>query len=68
MTAKVKMKGGSRILAAVHASAAGMHAAGLIDASRMREFDALCLASRPANTGDAAELRPEESQARKLKS
>jgi len=67
MTAKVKTKGGSRILATVHASAAGMHAAGLIDASRMREFDALCLASRPADTGDAAELRP-DGQAGKRKS
>lgn len=33
----------SGILASVHKTAAGLHAAGVLDKSTMREFDALCL-------------------------
>ena len=33
----------SRILRAVHATAADLHEAGFIDKRRMQEFDALCL-------------------------
>ena len=33
----------SRILAAVHETAADMHRLGLIDSSRMQSFDVLCL-------------------------
>ncbi len=43
---KKKMKERVRptgILASVHKTAAGLHAAGVIDKSTMREFDALCL-------------------------
>ncbi len=32
----------SRILEEMHETASGLHAAGLIDKRRMREFDALC--------------------------
>ena len=35
-------KGNSRILSELHETARGLHAAGLIDRRRMREFDALC--------------------------
>jgi putative transcriptional regulator len=35
-------KSDSRILAEMHETARGLHAAGLIDKRRMREFDALC--------------------------
>ncbi len=33
----------SKALASVHETAAGLHHLGLIDASTMREFDAMCL-------------------------
>ena len=33
----------SRILAAVHATAKGLHSAGAIDRMTMREFDAMCV-------------------------
>ncbi|MCW5829447.1 MAG: DNA-binding transcriptional regulator [Deltaproteobacteria bacterium] len=36
-------KTGSRILAAVHETASGLHRAGLIDKRRMRDYDALAL-------------------------
>jgi putative transcriptional regulator len=42
MTAQNK-KTRSRILDVVHESAADLHAGGLIDKRRMREYDALCL-------------------------
>jgi len=35
-------KSNSRILAEMHETARGLHAAGLIDKRRMHEFDALC--------------------------
>ncbi len=38
-----KAKAESGILASVHGAAAGLHRAGVIDKSTMREFDALCL-------------------------
>lgn len=37
----------SRILSEVHEAASGLHAAGLVDAVTMREFDALCLPPVP---------------------
>jgi putative transcriptional regulator len=40
---KTKVKGGSRILEAVHEGAADLRRAGFITMRRMRDFDALCL-------------------------
>lgn len=37
----------SRLLEAVHESALGLYKAGVIDARRMREYDALCLPPAP---------------------
>jgi putative transcriptional regulator len=45
MTAKVK--GRSKILAAVHETARDLHAAGFIDMRSMKKYDALCLAPVP---------------------
>ncbi len=45
-----KTPGRSRILETVHESAKGLHRAGLIDAHKMREFDALCLPPVPTYT------------------
>ena len=42
----------SPILAAVHETATDLHAAGLIDRRRLREYDALCLRPVPAYSGD----------------
>ncbi len=50
MTEKTKTKARSRILETVHTTAAGFHAAGLIDVRQMREFDALCLPPVPTYT------------------
>ncbi len=47
---KSKPKPRSRILETVHSTAAGFHAAGLIDDDKMREFDALCLPPVPTYT------------------
>ena len=41
---KAKSLARSRIMKAVHETAADLHAAGFIDKRRMREYDALCLA------------------------
>ena len=41
----------SRILKNVHEAAKGLHDAGLIDATTMREFDAQCLESTPKMSG-----------------
>ena len=43
MTTKAKPK--SRILEAVHETASDLHRLGFIDKRKMREFDALCLAT-----------------------
>lgn len=43
------------MLASVHKTAAGLHAAGVIDKSTMREFDALCLTQVEAM--EPAEIR-----------
>lgn len=51
MTAKTK----SRILEAVHETAADFHRLGFIDQCGMREFDALCLA--PAGEYDGDRIR-----------
>lgn len=40
------------LLAAIHETATDLHAAGLIDRRRMREYDALCLPPVPAYSGD----------------
>ena len=42
----------SPLLAAVHETATDLHAAGLIDRRRMREYDALCLPPVPAYSRD----------------
>ena len=41
---KTKTQAKSRILEAVHGTAADLHSAGFISKRRMREYDALCLA------------------------
>lgn len=55
MTTK-RRKPESSILASVHEAAAGLHNAGIVDRSTMREFDALCLAP-------VEKLAPEEIRA-----
>ena len=50
----------SALMASVHETAEGLHAAGLMDKCIMREFDALCLTPvRP--------LRPKEIRALRLR-
>ena len=44
---KTKTQEKSRILEAVHGTAADLHSAGFISKRRMREYDALCLAPIP---------------------
>ena len=44
---KTKTQAKSRILEAVHGTAADLHSAGFISKRRMREYDALCLAPIP---------------------
>ena len=48
-------KSRSRILDAVHQTAAGLRKAGVIDQQTMREFDVLCL--DPVKPFDAAQIR-----------
>jgi len=50
----------SKLMASVHETAEGLHAAGLMNKRTMREFDALCLT--PVQT-----LRPEEIRALRLR-
>lgn len=65
MTVKTKTKARSRILDTVHATAGDLHAAGLIDAGRMREFDMLCRAQVAADGGEAlSDSTPPESRKR----
>ncbi len=45
----------SKILEAVHDTAKGLHKAGVLDATTMREFDALCLP--PIKTYSPAQIR-----------
>ena len=45
----------SRIMAAIHETAEGLHGAGLIDKRTMREFDEACLT--PVRQLSAAEIR-----------
>lgn len=47
---KTKIKGGSRILEAVHHGASDLYKAGFITMRRMRDFDALCLDPVPDYT------------------
>ena len=47
-----KIRDGSRILEAVHATAQDLHVAGFIDKRRLRHFDALCLDPIPTYTGE----------------
>jgi len=62
MTAKNETKARSRILDAVHTTAASFHDAGLIEAEHMREYDALCLPATPTEGGEASNhFAPSES-------
>ena len=57
MTAKKTTKRKtSKILATVHKTASGLHAAGIMEQATMREFDALCLTP-------AEPMKPEEIRA-----
>ena len=47
-----KTKGASRILEAVHETAADLHRLGFIDQRKMRQYDALCLAPIPEYDGE----------------
>jgi len=47
MKTKRERKSRSRILEAVHGTAADLHSAGFISKRRMREYDALCLTPIP---------------------
>ena len=53
MTTKTKAK--SRILEAVHETAADLHRLGFIDQRKMRKYDALCL--EPVHEYDAEKVR-----------
>jgi putative transcriptional regulator len=55
MPTPAKAKSTSRLLEAVHETAADLHEAGLIDLRRLRQFDALCLA--PVPDYSAAEIK-----------
>lgn len=57
-----KLQTTSRILDEVHETARDLHAAGFIDARRVREFDALCLA--PLAEWPAARIRALRSRHR----
>lgn len=54
MAAK-RRKAENAILASVHETAIGLHGIGLVDKSRMREFEALCLV--PIEPPAPAEIR-----------
>lgn len=54
-TKKTTKRKPSPILASVHETAKGLHAAGVMDKATMREFDALCLA--PVEPLKPAEIR-----------
>jgi putative transcriptional regulator len=49
-----QLKPSSRILEAVHETAADLHKLGLIDSRRMQHYDALCQKSEPATDADKA--------------
>lgn len=51
-TTAIKPKSSSRILEAVHETAADLRNAGFIDARRMRHYDALCLDPIPAYSSE----------------
>ena len=56
-----KKADGGGILASVHKTAKGLHAAGLVDMSTMREFDALCLTQvDPMEPNEIRALRERE--------
>jgi putative transcriptional regulator len=56
-----KKKLGGGVLASVHKTATGLHAAGIIDKSTMREFDVLCLTNiKPMAPGEIRALRERE--------
>jgi putative transcriptional regulator len=51
----------SRIMAAIHETAEGLHGAGLIDKRTMREFDEACLTPvRPLSAAEIRALRERE--------
>lgn len=47
MTARIKKKAKSDAFEAIHSAASGLHKAGVIDQTTMREFDDLCLTQVP---------------------
>jgi len=54
-------KADSSILASVHKTASGLHRAGLVDKSTMREFDAICLTPvEPLSPEEIRALRERE--------
>lgn len=61
MNKKTKGKAGkyrSRLSAAIHETAAGLHRIGLMDKATMREFDASCLtAIEPLSANEIAAIR-----------
>lgn len=50
-----KIKSGSRVLEAVHETAADLHRLGFIDKRKMNQYDALCVA--PVHDYDAAKVK-----------
>ncbi len=51
----------SRLMASIHETAEGLHAAGVMDKRTMREFDQLCLTSvRPLKPSEIRALRLRE--------
>ena len=56
MTKKTTRRKPSKIMAVVHKTTAGLHAAGVLEQATMREFDALCLTP-------AEPMKPEEIRA-----
>jgi putative transcriptional regulator len=52
---KIRRKGKSRILGAVHETARDLHRLGFIDKRKMRKYDVLCL--EPVPEYDAAKIR-----------
>lgn len=61
MTKKTTKPRSSKILATVHKTAAGLHAAGVMEQATMREFDALCLTPvEPMKPGEIRALRQRE--------
>jgi putative transcriptional regulator len=56
----MKKQYSSALMASIHETAEGLHAAGLMDKRTMREFDSLCLTPAPL-------LKPKEIRALRLR-